>query len=68
MNMKNTVVLLLFLLCILGLIIGVYYTELDESSQKVSKYEKTVTEEDGIVHISLDKRQPDRKAVSNIFT
>ena len=27
MNMKNTVILLLFLLTVLGLILGIYYTE-----------------------------------------
>lgn len=68
MNMKNTVILLLFLLCVLGLVIGVYYTELDESTQKVTKYEKTVTEDDGIVHISLDKIEKDEKTVNAIFT
>ena len=68
MNMKNTVILLLFLICILGLIIGVYYTELDESTQKVTKYEKTVTEENGIVQISIDKIEHDEKTVNAIFT
>jgi hypothetical protein len=68
MNMKNTVILLLFLLCVLGLIIGVYYTELDESTQKVTKYEKTVTEENGIVQISIDKIEHDEKTVNAIFT
>ena len=68
MNMKNTLILLLFLLCVLGLIIGVYYTELDESTQKVTKYEKTVKENDGIVHISLDKIEHNEKTVNPIFT
>ena len=68
MNLKNTVILLLFLICILGLIIGVYYTELDESTQKVTKYEKTVTEENGIVQISIDKIEHDEKTVNAIFT
>lgn len=68
MNLKNTVILLLFLICILGLIIGVYYTELDESTQKITKYEKTVTEENGIVQISMDKIEHDEKIVNAIFT
>ena len=68
MNLKNTVILLVFLICILGLIIGVYYTELDESTQKVTKYEKTVTEENGIVQISIDKIEHDEKTVNAIFT
>ena len=68
MNLKNTVILLLFLICILGLIIGVYYTALDESTQKVTKYEKTVTEENGIVQISIDKIEHDEKTVNAIFT
>lgn len=68
MNLKNTVILLLFLICILGLIIGVYYTELDESTQKITKYEKTVTEEDGIVQISMDRIENNEKTVNAIFT
>jgi hypothetical protein len=68
MNMKNTVILLMFLLCILGLIIGVHYTELNESSQKMSKYEKTVEENDGIIHISLDKIETEEKVIDGLFT
>ena len=68
MNLKNTVILLLFLICILGLIIGVYYTELDESTQKITKYKKTVTEENGIFQISMDKIEHDEKTVNAIFT
>ena len=68
MNMKNTVILLLFLLCVIGLIIGVYYTELDESTQKVTTYEKTVKENNGVVHISLDKIEHDKNTVNPIFT
>ena len=68
MNMKNTVILLMFLLCILGLIIGVHYTELGESTQKMPKYEKTVTEDDGIIHISLDKIETGENLIDGQIT
>jgi hypothetical protein len=68
MNMKNTVILLLFLLCVLGLILGVYYTELNESTAKVTKYEKTVHEDDGIITVSLDKIIIEEKVLSRFFT
>lgn len=36
MNMKDTVILLMFLLCILGLIAGVYYSESIEPTLKTN--------------------------------
>lgn len=69
MNMKNTVILLMFLLCILGLIVGVHYTEAGESTHKVTKYEKTVSEEEGVITISLDKIEKEEKIImNNLFT
>ena len=68
MNMKNTVILLMFLLCILGLIIGVHYTELDESTQKMTGYEKTVKEDNGSIHISPDKIETEEKAIGGPLT
>ena len=68
MNMKNTVILLMFLLCILGLIIGVHYTELDESTQKMTGYEKTVKEDGGIIHICLDKIETEEKVIDSPLT
>ena len=34
MDMKNTTILLIFLLCIIGLIAGIYYNEASESTNK----------------------------------
>jgi hypothetical protein len=67
MNIKDTAILLLFLLCITGLIIGVHYSEVSEI-KKVSKYEKTVKEEDGIITVSLDKIEKEEKVLKRLFT
>ena len=45
MDMKNTTILLIFLLCVLGLIIGVYYTEVSESTQNLDDYEEVIHED-----------------------
>ena len=58
MNMKNTVILLIFLLSILGLIFGVYYT-LDVSSDNTpqNNWERIYEDNDGILTISLEKNE-----------
>lgn len=67
MNMKNTAILLLFLLSILGLIIGIYYSE-DISSENYHKssYEKIYEESDGVLTITLEKKE--NKDLSRFFT
>ena len=58
MNMKNTVILLIFLLSILGLIIGVYYSEdLDSENYHKSSWEKIYEENDGVITITLEKKE-----------
>ena len=57
MNMKNTVILLIFLLSILGLVIGIYYSE-DVSSDNTLKtqWEKIYEDNDGVLTITLEKK------------
>ena len=45
MNMKNTTILLIFLLCILGLMIGVYQTEVNDSSANLVNHEEVINED-----------------------
>lgn len=45
MDMKNTTILLIFLLCVLGMIIGVHYTESSDSSQRPDEYEEAINED-----------------------
>lgn len=45
MDMKNTTILLIFLLCILGLIVGVHYTETGDAAVKTFN-DKEVTIKD----------------------
>ena len=58
MNMKNTVILLIFLLAVVGLIIGIYYTE-EASMAKNSEnsYEKVYEDADGVLTITLEKKE-----------
>ncbi|MBQ8017902.1 MAG: hypothetical protein IJ258_07320 [Methanobrevibacter sp.] len=58
MNMKNTVILLIFLLSVLGLIIGVYYSE-DISSDNSQEDSLGEVSEDssGVLAITLEKKE-----------
>ena len=52
MNMKNTVILLIFLLSVLGLIIGVYYTE-DITSDSLADDETDMINEDADSNLAI---------------
>lgn len=56
MNMKNTAILLIFLLSVLGLIIGVYYTE-DINVDKAAGESSDIVKEDsnGGITITSEK-------------
>ncbi len=58
MNMKNTVILLIFLLSILGLIIGVYYSE-DIGSDSTPQNSQEIVYEDanGTITITLEENE-----------
>ncbi len=67
MNMKNTVILLIFLLSVLGLIIGVCYTE-DISSDNTQDNDLSEVNEDsnGVLTIALEKKE--KIELSEFFT
>ena len=67
MNMKNTVILLIFLLSILGLIIGIYYSE-DISSENPHKsnYERVYEDSNDVLTITLEKKE--NNDLSKYFT
>ncbi len=67
MNMKNTVILLIFLLSILGLIIGIYYSEdiSSENSHK-SNYERVYEDSNDVLTITLEKKE--NNDLSKYFT
>ncbi|WP_406534308.1 hypothetical protein [Methanobrevibacter sp.] len=69
MNMKNTVILLIFLLSILGLIIGVYYSE-DIGSDSTSQNNQEIVYEDanGIITITLKENEKNESFLDKFFT
>ncbi len=67
MNMKDTVILLIFLLSILGLIIGIYYTEdIASENSNNAEWEKIYEENDSILTITLEKKETDN--LNDYFT
>ena len=67
--MKNTVILLIFLLSILGLIIGVYYSE-DVSSDNAPQknWERLYEDNDGIMTITLAENGTNESNLNKFFT
>ena len=58
MNMKNTVILLIFFLAILGLVVGVYCSEdVSSSASPDYKWERIYGDDDGILTVSLEKKE-----------
>ncbi|MDO5860219.1 hypothetical protein [Methanobrevibacter sp.] len=45
MDMKNTAILLMLLLCILGLIVGVYYTDASEADLNTDDYNDIIIDD-----------------------
>ena len=69
MDMKNTAILLIFLLCILGLMIGVYQTESSDSSINLDDYEEVVQEDsNGTITIDLVLKQNNESSPNKLFT
>ena len=55
MDMKNTTILLIFLLCIIGLIAGIYYNEASESTATLNSFEEVVHEDpNGTITIQME--------------
>ena len=60
MNMKNTVILLIFLLSITGLIIGIYYTDdIGSENSHKTQWEKIYEENNSILTVTLEKKETD---------
>lgn len=58
MNMKDTVILLILLLAVVGLIIGVYYTEADTIVNNSDNSEEVIYEDsNGIITITLEPKE-----------
>ena len=69
MNMKNTTILLIFLLCILGLMIGVYQTEVNDSSANLVNHEEVINEDsNGIINIHLEIKEKNESDLIKFFT
>ncbi|MBQ2654115.1 MAG: hypothetical protein IJF83_14145 [Methanobrevibacter sp.] len=68
MDMKNTTILLIILLCILGLIVGVYYTEASESTVNPDDYDEVIHEDsNGTITIKLQLKG-NESSLDNFFT
>ncbi|WP_156064621.1 hypothetical protein [Methanobrevibacter sp. YE315] len=66
MEMKNIMIILIFSLAVLGLIIGVYYTEA-ESNEKITKNSNETIDEDSdnVITINLEpKERNDNKSLT----
>ncbi|WP_458406289.1 hypothetical protein [Methanobrevibacter sp.] len=67
MNLKNTVILLIFLLSILGLIIGIYYSEdIKTDNSHTSQWKRTYEEYDSVLTVTLEKKE--NNDLSKYFT
>ncbi|WP_407422968.1 hypothetical protein [Methanobrevibacter sp.] len=64
--MKNTTILLILLLCVLGLTIGVYYTEASENTQPAEECEEVVyVDSSGEITIHLEPLQKNESNIVN---
>jgi hypothetical protein len=67
--MKNTTILLIFLLCILGLMIGVYQTEVNDSSANLVNHEEVINEDsNGTITIHLELKEKNESDLIKFFT
>ena len=68
MDMKNTTILIIFLLCIIGLIAGIYYNEASESTATLNNFEEVVHEDpNGTITIQMEVKE-NENAVNKFFT
>ena len=69
MDMKNTAILLIFLLCVLGLMMGVYYTESSEPSINTADYEEIIHEDsNGTITIHLEKKNNEKNFMNKLIS
>ena len=67
MNMKDTAILLIFLLSVLGLIIGIHYTE-DASIEKTQNNELNSIDEDANSQITIIIHEKNSTHLNNWLT
>ncbi len=69
MDMKNAAILLMFLLCILGLIVGVYYTEASDDAVNLDDYDEVIHEDsNGTITIELELKEKNENGLDKFFT
>lgn len=67
MDTKNTVILLIFLLSIIGLLIGIHYTEEIDSNNSVDSDGNIIYENsNGVIIIKLDSKE--NNDINKLFT
>lgn len=67
MDMKNAVILLIFLLSILGLIIGVHYTTDDTADASQNSDDISLKSENDSIILHLQKKENDSSLIDRIL-
>lgn len=66
MNLKNTTILLILLLAIMGLLIGIYYTEADNIEKTSENSEDTLFEDSNdIITINVQPKGKNESVLDN---
>ena len=69
MNMKDTAILLIFLLAVVGLIMGVYYTESSDIEKSPKNNEEIIFEdENGTITITLENVEEENSFFDRFLT
>lgn len=69
MDRKNIAIILIFLLCVLGLMIGVYYTDTSEGGMKADDSNEVIFEDpNGTIIISMELKEKNESVLEKLFT
>lgn len=69
MDMKNTAILLIFLLCILGLMVGAYCTDVSEGAVNLDEYDEVIHEDsNGTITINLELKEKNENILDKLYT
>lgn len=69
MDMKNAAILLMFLLCILGLMVGVHYSQTSDSTINPDDYDEVIHEDsNGTITIELELKEKNEIGLDKLFT
>lgn len=69
MDTKDITILLIFTLCVLGLITGIYYTDASESTVNLDDYDEVVhMDSNGTITIDLELKENNGFNLSKFFT